>query len=78
MDYEGVDWTNIKDHNAFLNTLYYRGYGDYYFVEVSIGLNTPPKLRNIFKILKKKVSREKVTRELIKVFELEDFPYYEQ
>ena len=76
-DYDGVDWTNTQDHVAFLNKLYYRGYEDYWFVEVSIGKNTPPRLRNLFKIFKKKFRREKITDRLIKAISQKDFPYYE-
>lgn len=77
-DYDGVDWLDIPSHTAFLNNLYYRGYEDYYFVEISIGRNTPPKLKNFFKILKKKFRREKITMKLVETINSEGFPDYEQ
>lgn len=78
-DYYFVSEDNVMFHTNFLNTqIFYRGYQDYWFVEISIGKNTPPTLNNMLAILSKKLFRNYVTKKLVKAIELERFPYYDK
>jgi len=78
-DYYFVDESNVMFHTNFLNTeIFYRGYSDYWFVELSIGKNTPPSFKNIISILAKKFLREKVTNKLVKAIYSQEFPYYDK
>jgi hypothetical protein len=65
-------------HTNFLNTeIFYRGYKDYYFVEISIGENTPPSLKNMPAILIKKILRNYVTKKLYQAVKSSRFAFYE-
>lgn len=77
--YYFVDESNVMFHTNFLNTaVFHRGYEDYYFVEISIGKNTPPKIGNLIPILGKALFRDSVTKKLTKAIYSEEFPYYDK
>lgn len=78
-DYYFVDENNVMFHTNFLNTqIYYRGYSDYWFVEISIGKNTPPTIDNFPSIIGKKLFRERATRQLVNAILSEGFPIYDK
>lgn len=65
-DYYGVSVSDLGANRDYLNELFCRGYSDYYFVELSIGKNTKPSLRNALQIIRKFLFRELVTFKLVK------------
>lgn len=77
--YYFVDESNVMFHTNFLNTtIFHRGYEDYWFVEMSIGKNTPPKIGNLIQILGKTFFRDSITKKLTESISSKDFPYYEK
>jgi hypothetical protein len=50
---------------GWLNSIYLRGYEDYWFLEVSVGKNSPPSFKNIPLILGKFFSRDCATNSLV-------------
>jgi hypothetical protein len=56
---------DIPKEVGWLNSIYLRGYQDYYFLEVSIGDNSPPKIKNWALIFKKMLYRDYTTSALV-------------
>jgi hypothetical protein len=67
---------NELNHTRWLNTLYFRGYSEYRFVEISIGINSPPKIKNLGLILNKLINRDRVTQKLKDFVNSENFHFF--
>lgn len=67
---------NENGNTQWLNSVYLRGYKEYYFVELSLGLNSPPSVKNLGLILNKLINRDRVTKKLLDFVKSENFEFF--
>lgn len=63
-DYDDMNEDNKINMINYLNSIYHRGYEDYYFIEISIGENTKSNIYSIWQMIKNVWHREQDKRSL--------------
>lgn len=65
LDYYHNGQRDIQKEVGWLNSIYLRGYEEYYFLEISVGENSRPTVGNIPLIIKKILLRNCITNRLV-------------